>query len=200
MKPRILTAIGILCLICAFWLGLQKSPSHHRASITPGFSVKVSERASSSTTEPQRTERTTTRNSEWFENESTLLGSEDPRSNPRIAPVRNSMDVDRKHPDTPLSKLKFPSSFSLLSIAQPSAYHPAAWVDLDEDMNTPDGFEQAIQQEAERLLEELSQIDAADVAARNAAIVRSDQLFKQRYGGWRWMQHHVHAHHLAELQ
>lgn len=199
MKPRILAAIGILGLICAFWLASRNLSSHHGATTGSNMPTKVRERDPASSSESQRTERSATRKSEWFEKKSTLPGSEDSRSNPRIEPDRNNRSVDRKYPDSSLSKFKRPSSSLPTSNAPPSIHHPAAWVDLGDDLTVPEGFELAIQQEAERLLEELSQSDGDD-AARNAAVARSDQLFKQRYGGWLWMQHHVRAHHLGESQ
>jgi hypothetical protein len=84
-------------------------------------------------------------------------------------------------------------------------YHlpqPAVWADPGDTIPADPERDLAIQQEAELLLEQISEsefpTDSEEYRNQwDAAVAHSDQLFRQRYGGWIWMVHHVQAHHLA---
>ena len=78
----------------------------------------------------------------------------------------------------------------------------AVWVDTGDLALVQSGHDLAIQKEAEQLVEKISSSGFAPDSAEyqdfwNASVAESDQRFRQRYGGWAWMNHHVQAHHLA---
>jgi hypothetical protein len=78
----------------------------------------------------------------------------------------------------------------------------AVWVDTGDLALVQSGHDLAIQKEAEQLAEKISNSGFAPDSAEyldfwNASVAESDQRFRQRYGGWAWMSHHVQAHHLA---
>jgi len=65
------------------------------------------------------------------------------------------------------------------------------------DLVPPDSIrDAALQDEAERLASVLTEVPSG-TAIREEIIADSDHWFRQRYGSWLWMQHHVQAHHLA---
>jgi hypothetical protein len=130
------------------------------------------------------------------------LKAESTRPSAAFAPV---------HGDTPPSNLPttggWPRTLSTKHqpVMESGPYllpQPAAWADPGDLIDADPERDLAIQQEAERLLEELtnSGLPADSPAYRalwDAAIADSDQLLRMRYGGWSWMAHHVQAHHLA---
>jgi FtsZ-interacting cell division protein ZipA len=79
---------------------------------------------------------------------------------------------------------------------------PAVWAKLDDVVPAGSEMDIAIQKEAERLLEEVAAIPADNEPEVyrekwEEAVSNSDQLFRAKYGVWKWMQHHIHANHLA---
>jgi len=124
------------------------------------------------------------------------------RSAPRESSASHSADGSVR-PYTP-AILGRPAPRNPLS-PNPGPYEtpqPAAWVDLG-DLALPDASrDAALQTEAERLLPLLTTLDSqsetpTSFSARREAVDASDHWFRQRYGGWLWAQHHIHAHHLA---
>lgn len=93
-------------------------------------------------------------------------------------------------------------SMKLGAVKENGPYHlpqPAVWADTG-DLN-PD-LDLAIQQEAERLVEQIASSDLPADSDEyrelwNSAVTDSDLLFRARYGDWAWMVHHAQAHHLA---
>jgi hypothetical protein len=82
---------------------------------------------------------------------------------------------------------------------------PAVWADLGDQLAANPERDRTIQQEAERLADEITgsglQTDSEEYRALwNTAVADSDQLFRSRFGGGTWMAHHIQAHHLAAAQ
>jgi hypothetical protein len=129
-----------------------------------------------------------------------------------VSPERNSGSVlaHRPHASPSPESVNIHGTLSLYSSTfnlslNESLPQPAAWVDLGDAIPADAQRDLAIQQEAERLLEEIkSHPPTANPATYHAhwqhAVSRSDQMFRQRYGGFLWMAHHVQAHHLATSQ
>lgn len=79
---------------------------------------------------------------------------------------------------------------------------PAVWADIGEDLTENPAQDLLIQQDAERLLEQISSsghpTDSEEYRDHwDEAVANSDQLFRSRFGGAAWMAHHNQAHHLA---
>lgn len=92
-----------------------------------------------------------------------------------------------------------PNRFSEYTYQTPQ---PAAWVDMG-DLVTPDPIrDAALQAEAARLISILPTGFSgtslqSDAVLRQEIVGASDHWFRQRYGSWLWMQHHIQAHQLA---
>lgn len=79
---------------------------------------------------------------------------------------------------------------------------PAASVDMGDFVTLDPRRDADLQKEAERLVSILSAEAPgasvqSDAAIRHETVAASDHWFRQRYGSWLWMQHHIQAHHLA---
>jgi hypothetical protein len=79
---------------------------------------------------------------------------------------------------------------------------PAALVDMGDALAADPARDAALQEEAERLAEFLAnEADSGNPRAfgsiPKAVADDSDIWFRQRFGGWQWMQHHIQARHLA---
>ncbi len=80
---------------------------------------------------------------------------------------------------------------------------PAVWVDLGAASSLSQEQLDEIQIMAESLSRKITEsgLDPASTEYKQAwqkAVADSDQLFRQRYGNQAWMEHHIHAHHLAQ--
>ena len=87
-------------------------------------------------------------------------------------------------------------------VAKTAIHHPAVWVDLGDQSMLTFSQQADLQQAAESLQQRLEEtnlpLDSADYRARwQAEVEQSDQLFRQRYGGYAWHRHHVQAYHLG---
>jgi len=131
---------------------------------------------------------------------SPILSSRHPKRNDEL--TRKSASNDVFHAASTISKHTAQQKFESSPVGPYETPQPAAWVDL-EDFATPNmGRDAALQAEAERLLPLLTEKEPphdspTSFSTRAEVVADSDRWFRQRYGGWLWAQHHIHAHHLA---
>ena len=90
---------------------------------------------------------------------------------------------------------------TLAAAAKTAIHHPAVWVDLGDQSMLTFSQQADLQVAAESLQQRLAEsnlaLDSDDYRARwQAEVEQSDQLFRQRYGGYAWHRHHVQAYHL----